>query len=160
MNIALWVLQALLAAFFLAAGAFHVLMPIPRLKASAPWTEDVGGPMARRIGVVEVFAAIGLVVPGITHVATLLAPLAAIGVVLMFLGAIALHRSSRAICVSGFPPRTRCGVLRDGQLDIHAGGVVTGEVAEQLIVAWRQLEGDPAHRARAKARPGATCTRV
>jgi len=50
MNILLWVLQALLAAFFLAAGAFHVLMPFARLK-----------------------------------------PLAAIGVVLMFLGAIALH---------------------------------------------------------------------
>jgi hypothetical protein len=53
MNVVLWVLQALLAAFFLAAGAFHLLMPLPRLKASAPWTEDVGGPMARRIGVVE-----------------------------------------------------------------------------------------------------------
>jgi hypothetical protein len=36
MNIVLWVVQALLAAFFLAAGAVHLLMPLPRLKASAP----------------------------------------------------------------------------------------------------------------------------
>jgi hypothetical protein len=50
MNVVLWVLQALLAAFFLAAGAFHLLMPLPRLKASAPWTEDVGGPRTRVIG--------------------------------------------------------------------------------------------------------------
>ena len=36
-------------------------------------------------------AAIGLVLPGITDIATVLTPLAAIGVVLIFLGAIALH---------------------------------------------------------------------
>lgn len=46
MNVVLWVLQALLAAFFLAAGASHLLMPMARLKAGAPWTEDVGGPRA------------------------------------------------------------------------------------------------------------------
>jgi uncharacterized membrane protein YphA (DoxX/SURF4 family) len=91
MNTVLRVLQALLAAFFLAAGAFHLLMPLPRLKAGAPWTEDVGGPMVRLIGLLEVLAAIGLVLPGITHVATVLTPLAAIGAVLIFLGAIALH---------------------------------------------------------------------
>ena len=91
MNIVLWVLQALVAAFFLAAGASHLLMPVARLKASAPWTEDVGEPLTRIIGLLEVLAAIGLVLPGITHIATVLTPLAAIGVVLMFLGAIALH---------------------------------------------------------------------
>jgi hypothetical protein len=91
MNTALWVLQGLLAAFFVAAGAFHALMPLPRLQASAPWTEDVGGPVTRVIGLLELLAAAGLVLPGITHVATVLTPLAAIGVVLIFVGAIALH---------------------------------------------------------------------
>jgi hypothetical protein len=90
-NIVLWVLQGLLAAFFLAAGASHLLMPMARLKASAPWTEDVGGPRTRMIGLLEVLAAIGLVLPGITHNATVLIPLAAMGAVLIFLGAIALH---------------------------------------------------------------------
>ena len=69
MNIVLWVMQALLAAFFLAAGAFHLLMPLARLKASAPWTEDVGGPLTRVIGLLEVLAALGLVLPGVTHIA-------------------------------------------------------------------------------------------
>jgi uncharacterized membrane protein YphA (DoxX/SURF4 family) len=91
MNIALWVIQALLAAFFFAAGAAHLLMPLTRLKASAPWTEDVGGPLTSTIGFLELLAALGLVLPGITHVATVLTPLAAIGLVLIFLGAIALH---------------------------------------------------------------------
>jgi hypothetical protein len=91
MNIALWVLQALLAVFFLAAGVFHLLMPMARLRSSARWTEDVSPPLVRLIGLLEVLAALGLVLPGITHIATVLTPLAAIGVVLIFLGAIGLH---------------------------------------------------------------------
>jgi DoxX-like family len=62
-NIVLSVLQGLLAAFFLAAGASHLLMPMARLKAGAPWTEDVGGPRTRMIGLLEMLAAIGLVLP-------------------------------------------------------------------------------------------------
>jgi uncharacterized membrane protein len=90
-NTALWVLQGLLAAFFVAAGVAHLLLPFARLKAIAPWTADVGGPLTRTIGLLELLAAVGLVLPGITDVATVLTPLAAIGVVLIFLGAIALH---------------------------------------------------------------------
>jgi DoxX-like family len=74
-NIVLSVLQGLLAAFFLAAGVFHLLMLLPRLKASAPWTEDVGGPRTRMIGLLEMLAAIGLVLPSITHIATVRIPL-------------------------------------------------------------------------------------
>jgi hypothetical protein len=43
-------------------------MPLARLKASAPWTEDVGGPLTRVIGLLEVLAALGLVLPGVTHI--------------------------------------------------------------------------------------------
>ena len=91
MNIVLWTLQGVLAAFCLAAAANHLLMPMARLRTSTPWTEALGEPRTRVIGVLELLAAIGLVLPGLTHIATVLTPLAAVGIVLMFLSAIALH---------------------------------------------------------------------
>ena len=118
MNVVLWVLQALLVAFFLAAGASHLLMPMARLKASAPWTEEVGGPRTRMIGLLEMLAAIGLVLPGITHIATALVPLAAIGVVLIFLGAIALH-------------------VRRGEVKVIGMHIVV--IALALVVVWGRL---------------------
>ena len=118
MNVVLWVLQALLVAFFLAAGASHLLMPMARLKASAPWTEDVGGPRTRMIGLIELLAAIGLVLPGITHIATVLLPLAAIGVVLIFVGAIALH-------------------VRRGEVRVIGMHIVV--IALALVVVWGRL---------------------
>jgi uncharacterized membrane protein YphA (DoxX/SURF4 family) len=118
MNVVLWVLQALLAAFFLAAGASHLLMPMARLKASAPWTEDVGGPRTRMIGLLELLAAIGLVLPGIAHIATVLVPLASIGVVLIFVGAIALH-------------------VRRGEVRVIGMHIVV--IALALVVVWGRL---------------------
>ncbi len=118
MNVVLWILQALLAAFFLAAGVFHLLMPMARLKASAPWTEDVSEPLVRLIGLLEMLAALGLVLPGITHIATVLTPLAAIGVVLIFLGAIALH-------------------VRRGEAKMTGMHIVV--IALALVVIWGRL---------------------
>lgn len=45
MNVVLWILQGLLAAFFLLAGLSHALIPAQRLHSSAPWAEDVGVPL-------------------------------------------------------------------------------------------------------------------
>jgi DoxX-like family len=78
MNIVLWTLQGVLAAFCLAAAANHLLMPMARLRTSTPWTEALGEPRTRVIGALELLAAIGLVLPGITHIATVLTPLAAV----------------------------------------------------------------------------------
>jgi hypothetical protein len=118
MNTVLWVLQGLLAAFFAAAGASHLLVPLSRLNAGAPWTEEVGGPRTRIIGLLELLAALGLVLPGIGHVATALTPLAAIGAVLIFLGAIALH-------------------VRPGEVRVIGMHVVV--IALALLVIWGRM---------------------
>jgi hypothetical protein len=59
------------------------------------------GPLTRMIGLLELLAAVGLVLPGLGNVATVLTPLAAIGVVLILLGAIALHVRRNEVRVIG-----------------------------------------------------------
>jgi uncharacterized membrane protein YphA (DoxX/SURF4 family) len=88
MNIALWVLQVLLAAAFLAHGIMF-LAPSPeiavQMNASLPrWFQVF-------LGVAEVLAAFGLIVPGITRILPGLVPAAAAGIIIVMVGATALH---------------------------------------------------------------------
>src|SRR5690349_7316776 len=55
------------------------------------WTEGFGQGTIRLIGVLEVLAAVGLVLPALTGVAPVLVPLAATGLVLVMVGAIVTH---------------------------------------------------------------------
>jgi uncharacterized membrane protein YphA (DoxX/SURF4 family) len=92
MNIALWIVAALLAAAMLAAGLMKSLQPKEKLIASGlGWVEDFPLPLVRFIGVAEVLAAIGLILPPLLDIATIFVPLAATGLVLMMIGAIVVH---------------------------------------------------------------------
>ncbi len=83
MNAALWIVQALLAALFLFAGGMKLVMPIEEM------TKQVAmpGPFLRFIGVVEVLGAIGLILPGLLRIRPGLTPLAAVGLVIIMIGA-------------------------------------------------------------------------
>jgi uncharacterized membrane protein YphA (DoxX/SURF4 family) len=83
MNIALWIIQGLLAALFLFAGGMKLVMPIEEM------TKQIAMPglFLRFIGVAEVFGAIGLIIPGLTRIQPGLTPLAAAGLVLIMIGA-------------------------------------------------------------------------
>jgi uncharacterized membrane protein YphA (DoxX/SURF4 family) len=92
MDTALWIVQALLAAIFLGTGIIKLTQP--RLKMAAGpmrWAADVTDTQFRAIGLVEVLGAIGLIVPTALGVASLLTPLAAVGLVLTMVGAIRTH---------------------------------------------------------------------
>jgi hypothetical protein len=91
MNIALWVVQILLAAVYLAAGAVKVLRPRQQLLSQMPWAEDLTDAQFKRIGAVEVLGAIGLVLPWATGIAPWLTPLAALGLAIVQLMAIRVH---------------------------------------------------------------------
>jgi hypothetical protein len=93
MNTALWIIAGLLAAAFLAGGTIKLALP-KRSLAAAPgggWVEDVGASAVKAIGTLEVLAAIGLVLPAWLGIAPVLVPLAAIGLVLLMIGAIITH---------------------------------------------------------------------
>lgn len=92
MNVMLWVLAGVLAVGFLAAGAMKLSQPKQKLAASGMgWTEGVSAGTVKLIGSVEVLAALGLVLPPALGIAPVLAPLAALGLVLVMLGAMVVH---------------------------------------------------------------------
>jgi hypothetical protein len=77
-NVVLWILQGLLALFFgLASGAPKLFLPMEMLAMPVPLPDL----FVRCIGVAEVLGALGLILPGLTHVRPGLTPLAAVGLV-------------------------------------------------------------------------------
>ena len=91
MGIALWVAQVLLAVAFLGAGATKLMQPKEKLAKNMGWVEDFSQPTVRIIGALEVLGAIGVVLPALTGILPWLTPLAALGLVLLMIGAALTH---------------------------------------------------------------------
>ncbi|WP_137989556.1 DoxX family protein [Streptomyces vilmorinianum] len=90
MNIALWIVTGLLAAAYLFSGAGKLIMSKEKIASfgpSAAWTEDFSAGGIKAIGALEVLAAVGLILPAVLDIAPVLVPLAALGLVLLMLGA-------------------------------------------------------------------------
>ncbi len=91
MNIFLWVLQALLAAMFAMAGVMKSTQPIEKLAGSLPYVKDLAPGTVRLIGVAELAAALGLILPAAAGIATVLTPLAATGLIVVMVLAAGFH---------------------------------------------------------------------
>jgi uncharacterized membrane protein YphA (DoxX/SURF4 family) len=92
MNVALWIIAALLALAFLAAGVMKLTQSKEKLATSGMrWTEDYNAPTIRTIGVLELLAALGLILPAALNVVPVLVPMAALGLVVIMLGAAYTH---------------------------------------------------------------------
>ena len=95
MNILLWILQGILAAMFLMAGFMKASKSKDELVknggARMSWTADVSANNLKVIGVLEVLAALGLILPQLTGILPWLTSLSAAGLVLMMIGAMILH---------------------------------------------------------------------
>lgn len=92
MNITLWIIASLVAAVFLLAGASKVLQPKSKLAESGQgWVEPYPSAAVKLIGGLEVAAAIGLILPAVIDVAPILVPVAAVGLVLLMIGAAITH---------------------------------------------------------------------
>ncbi|MCX5406493.1 DoxX family protein [Streptomyces sp. NBC_00335] len=90
MNIALWIVTGLLAVAYLLGGAFKAFTPKEKIAASgasAKWVEDFTAGAVKTIGAVEMLAALALILPAVLNTAPILVPLAALGLVLLMLGA-------------------------------------------------------------------------
>jgi uncharacterized membrane protein YphA (DoxX/SURF4 family) len=90
-GIALWVAQVLLAVAFLGAGATKLSRPKEKLLKNMAWVEDFSQRTVRLIGALEVLGAIGVVLPALTGILPWLTPLAALGLVLLMIGAALTH---------------------------------------------------------------------
>jgi uncharacterized membrane protein YphA (DoxX/SURF4 family) len=85
MNMALWVIQALLAALFLFAGGIKLVTPMEEMMKQMPL--PVPAWFVLFTGVVEVLGALGLVLPWLFGIKPGLTPLAAAGLVIVMVGA-------------------------------------------------------------------------
>lgn len=90
MDLTLWIIAGLLAAVYLFAGAGKLIVPKEKLAAApgAGWIDDFSAGTVKAIGALELLAAVGLVLPAAIDIAPVLVPLAALGLVLIMLGAV------------------------------------------------------------------------
>ncbi|HEX2914710.1 MAG TPA: DoxX family protein [Chloroflexia bacterium] len=91
MNIALWVLQVLVALVFLLAGFLKLTRPLDWLSQRMLWVKVVPVWMVRFIGAVELLGAFGLILPAALGIDSWLTPLAAVGLVVTMLAAAIFH---------------------------------------------------------------------
>lgn len=95
MNSVLWIFQILLAVVF----AWHGRLYVTWSAAAEAWHEKQhpGKPLGLSpalrtfIGICELLAAVGLLVPGLTGILPWLTPLAAVGLTLIMLGSAVFH---------------------------------------------------------------------
>jgi hypothetical protein len=94
-NIALWIVQGLLALVYLAAGGLKVVRPRERLIATGnfDWMKDTSDAGVKAVGLVELLGAVGLILPWLTGIVPILTPIAALGLVVVQIGALRVHLS-------------------------------------------------------------------
>ncbi|MFD8088504.1 DoxX family protein [Kitasatospora sp. NPDC059722] len=90
-HIAYGTVAGLLALFYLYSGALKAVRSPDQLRPMMAWVDRVPLPAVRALGAVELLGAAGLILPPLTGVAPALAVVAAVGLVLLQAGAIAVH---------------------------------------------------------------------
>ena len=84
MLIAYWILGGVLALTYLMAAGMKLSRTKEKLASSGMgWAEDFSPAAVKGIGAVELLGAIGLILPPLTHIAPVLAPIAALGLVVV-----------------------------------------------------------------------------
>ncbi|MFD8216672.1 DoxX family protein [Streptomyces sp. NPDC059697] len=93
MNLALWIGAGLLAVVALTGGISKTFVPREKLAAvqGGGWTADAGASFVKTLGVLELLAAVGLILPAAVGIAPVLAPVTAVGWVLLMAGAMITH---------------------------------------------------------------------
>ncbi|MEV0245303.1 DoxX family protein [Nocardia sp. NPDC050712] len=93
MNTALWIVAGLLAAVALAGGLTKALLPKEKLgaKAGGEWLADASAGFVRGLGVLEILAAAGLILPAVLDIAPVLVPVTAVAWILLMIGAMITH---------------------------------------------------------------------
>jgi uncharacterized membrane protein YphA (DoxX/SURF4 family) len=82
-NIALWIVQALLGVLFLFGGVMKLVLPLDQMQGPV----DLPGGFLRFIGVAETAGGLGLILPSLLRIQPGLTPLAAAGLVIIMIGA-------------------------------------------------------------------------
>ncbi|MGW1134494.1 DoxX family protein [Streptomyces griseoluteus] len=97
MDLALWISAWVLAVVALVGGVGKAFVPKEKLAAvhGGGWTEGVGARSVKVLGVLELLAAVGLVLPALLDRAPVMVPVTAACWVLLMIGAMATHGRRR-----------------------------------------------------------------
>jgi uncharacterized membrane protein YphA (DoxX/SURF4 family) len=90
-HITLWVAQIVLASLFAWAGMTKLLQSVEELSAMWPWTGQVPVALVKLTGILDLSAAIGLIVPSLFRLKPVLTPMAAIGIIALMVCAAIFH---------------------------------------------------------------------
>ena len=91
MNVALWIIQVIVAALFLTSGSLKLVLTKNNLIKVFQWIEDYNEKRIRLIGAFEVLGGLGLFLPGVYSTFEILIPFAAIGLTVVMVLATFLH---------------------------------------------------------------------
>jgi len=91
LNIVLWILQGILAAFFAFPGFLKVSLSKSALIEKKMLAQGDSIVPVRFIGIMEVLGVIGIILPWLLNVWPILTPAAAVGFAIVMIGAFAVH---------------------------------------------------------------------
>ena len=122
LHVSLWLAQILLAGIFAMAGFMKSTMPIPALAQKLMWVGSTPVILVRFIGLSELAAAIGLILPAALRILPGLTPLAATGLLAIMILAVPFH-------------------IQRGEANLLRVPIVLGALA--AFVAWGRLRTAP-----------------
>ncbi|MFF3504253.1 DoxX family protein [Streptomyces sp. NPDC003247] len=93
MNLTLWIAAGLLTAVALAGGITKTFVPKARLAAQhgGEWTQDASAGFIKTLGVLELLAAVGLILPAALGIAPVMVPVTATCWIALMVGAMVTH---------------------------------------------------------------------
>jgi hypothetical protein len=93
MNSALWLATGVLALVAVAGGVSKTLIPKEKLDAHPEsWTGHASGGFVKALGVLELAAAIGFVLPAVVDIAPIMVPVTAVCWAMLMAGAVTVHQ--------------------------------------------------------------------
>jgi len=93
MDLALWIAAGLLAAVALLGGTTKTFIPKEKLAAQhgGEWTQNAGVGFVKTLGILELLAAVGLILPAALDIAPVMVPVTALCWILLMVGAMITH---------------------------------------------------------------------
>jgi uncharacterized membrane protein len=96
----LWALQILLGLYFIAVGVMHFVVP-EGLPGPMSWMYDLSDTLHRVAGTAEILGGLGLILPGLTGIRPQLVVWAALGLVVVMVGALVWHAGRGEVASMG-----------------------------------------------------------
>lgn len=101
-NVLLWIAQVLISTSLIWAAYVKLFQSIEQLEIMWPWTGDVSPIFVRLTGAIDLLGALGVILPSLLRSKPILAPTAAMGIVLLMIAASIFHISRGEASQIGF----------------------------------------------------------